>query len=273
PRNGHFNALPTKALFPQDDGPLGAWLNSQVMWLVSLLRHHVLPPSSTSAKIDAAQLTTVLRQCVHASSTLKRLGGHFFAAVSSIFEARMQQHCRDMLDAAVLNFHSELGRYDWIPSTAMAGSAPETGWLHPEALELTRHRPLAVLANDIVQVFNELRQCTLYGLRVSVVTHCYECSMASVNLLRSVLASQNLRQGSPKMMEFHKLCRNFADILMPLVASHLEALFGPVARQVAITLSLRPFKQSKHMPHELMSLASVCGQGCVVEFNVANSCA
>ena len=60
---------------------------------------------------------------------------------------------------------------------------------------------------------------------------------------------------------------------MPLVASHLEALFGPVARQVAITLSLRPFKQSKHMPHELMSLASVCGQGCVVEFNVANSCA
>lgn len=33
----------------------------------------------------------------------------------------MEQHCRDMLDAALLNFHSELGRYDWVPSTAMAG--------------------------------------------------------------------------------------------------------------------------------------------------------
>jgi len=225
-----------KALFPQDDGPLSVWLNSQVMWLVSLLRHHVLPPSTAaakasqgSAKIDAAQLTTVLRQCVHASSTLKRLGGHFFGAVASIFEARMEQHCRDMLDAALLNFHSELGRYDWVPSTAMAGSAPESGWLHPQALELTRHRPLAVLANDIVQVFNELRQCTLYGLRVAVVTHCYECSMASLNLLRSVLA-QNLRPGSPQTAEFHKLCRNFADILMPLVAAHLEALFGAAAR-------------------------------------------
>lgn len=217
-----------KALFPQDDGPLGTWLNSQVMWLVSLLRHHVLP--SSSAKIDAAQLTTVLRQCVHASSTLKRLGGHFFAAVASIFEARMEQHCREMLDAALLNFHSELGRYDWVPSTAMAGSTPESGWLHPQALELTRHRPLAVLANDIVQVFNELRQCTLYGLRVSVVTHCYECSMASLNLLRSVLATQNLRPGSPKAVEFHKLCRHFADILMPLVAAHLDALFGAAAR-------------------------------------------
>ena len=224
-----------KALFPQDDGPLGTWLNSQVMWLVSLLRHHVLPSSSAkvaqgSAKMDAAQLTTVLRQCVHASSTLKRLGGHFFAAVASIFEARMEQHCREMLDAALLNFHSELGRYDWVPSTAMAGSTPESGWLHPQALELTRHRPLAVLANDIVQVFNELRQCTLYGLRVSVVTHCYECSMASLNLLRSVRATQNLRPGSPKAVEFHKLCRHFADILMPLVAAHLDALFGAAAR-------------------------------------------
>jgi len=38
-----------------------------------------------------------------------------------LLEARMEQHCRDMLDAALLNFHSELGRYDWVPSTAMAG--------------------------------------------------------------------------------------------------------------------------------------------------------
>ena len=37
------------------------------------------------------------------------------------WQARMEQHCRDMLDAALLNFHSELGRYDWVPSTAMAG--------------------------------------------------------------------------------------------------------------------------------------------------------
>ncbi|CAE7233220.1 COG8 [Symbiodinium necroappetens] len=81
-----------------------------------------------------------------------------------------------------------------------------------------------------MQVFNELRQCALYGLRVSVVTHCYECCMASVNLLRSVLASQTLRPGSAKAGEFQKLCRHFADILVPLVASHLEALFGSAAR-------------------------------------------
>eukprot|EP00930_Biecheleria_cincta_P035892 TRINITY_DN2464_c0_g2_i1.p1 TRINITY_DN2464_c0_g2~~TRINITY_DN2464_c0_g2_i1.p1 ORF type:complete len:605 (-),score=133.84 TRINITY_DN2464_c0_g2_i1:149-1963(-) len=243
-----------KALFPQDDGPLSSWLSRQVWWLVSLLRHHIMPPpnatgteaqggasasSASASRIDAAQLTTVLRQCLHASSTLKRLGAHFFPAVQGIFEARMEHHCKEMLDTALLTFHSELGRYDWVPSTALSGgssagaegeAAGGAGFLHPQALELTRHRPLAVLTNNIIQVFNELRQCTLYGLRANIVNNCYELAVAAVNLLRSVLASQTLQPGSPKAAEFSKLCRNFADILLPLIASHLEALFGSGAR-------------------------------------------
>ncbi|CAE7388646.1 Cog8 [Symbiodinium sp. CCMP2592] len=65
--------------------------------------------------------------------------------------ARMEQYSREMLDSALLTFHAELGRYDWVPSTALAGGGASAGWLHPQALELTRHRPLAVLTNDIVQ--------------------------------------------------------------------------------------------------------------------------
>eukprot|EP00931_Biecheleriopsis_adriatica_P091617 TRINITY_DN65503_c0_g1_i1.p1 TRINITY_DN65503_c0_g1~~TRINITY_DN65503_c0_g1_i1.p1 ORF type:complete len:660 (+),score=159.52 TRINITY_DN65503_c0_g1_i1:61-1980(+) len=233
-----------KALFPQDDGPLSIWLNSQVMWLVGLLRIHIMPSSASNAvkaaKIDAAQLTTVLRQCVHASSTLKRLGGHFFPAVAHIFEARMEHSCREMLDAALLTFHAELGRYDWLPSTALSGAGSSmttegASGQHPQTMELTRHRPLAVLTNDIVQMFNELRQCTLYGLRVGIVERCYECAVASVNLLRSVLASQTLQPGSAKMGEFQRLCRHFADILLPMIASHLESLFGVSAARLDVS--------------------------------------
>ena len=45
----------------------------------------------TEAKIDAAQLTTVLRQCVHASSTLKRLGCRLIAASHVLFFWRKLQ--------------------------------------------------------------------------------------------------------------------------------------------------------------------------------------
>ena len=67
-------------------------------------------------------------------SPFSRLFGAFmrldtgFAAVFLQKEARMEQHCRDMLDAALLNFHSELGRYDWVPSTAMAGESLLTSY-------------------------------------------------------------------------------------------------------------------------------------------------
>jgi len=73
-----------------------------------------------------------------------------------------------MLDVGLLTFHAELGRYDWVASTALAGPSGSMGatgedagggltWLHPQALELTRHKPLAVFTNDIVEVFNKLR--------------------------------------------------------------------------------------------------------------------
>jgi len=264
-----------KALFPQDDGPLGTWLGEQIAWLTGLLQAHLLPQRAdgrlqtgpqpgqggaaakamasasavwgpgAAARIDATSLATILRQCHIASSTLKRLGGHFFPAVAGIFEARMEHHVCEMLDVALLTFHAELGRYDWVPSTALAGSgvaatagagvldaASASGpkYLHPQALELTRHRPLAIFANDIVQVFNELRQCTLYSLRAPVVLHCLECLTGAVNLLRSVLGSQAFQASSSKATEFARLCRHFAHILVPLVASHLEAVFGPGAK-------------------------------------------
>ena len=35
----------------------------------------------------------------------------------------MEQYSREMLDGALLTFHAELGRYDWVPSTALAGAS------------------------------------------------------------------------------------------------------------------------------------------------------
>lgn len=247
-----------QALFQQDDGPLIPWLNEQIAWLTSLLRAHVLPersaqpgasPSgasrgpSTGVRIDAASLMLILRQCMHASMALRRLGGHFFPAVAGMFDQRMEHHICEMLDVALLTFHSELGRYDWIPSTALTSNAAAAavaaggsaasagaGWLHPQALDLTRHRPVAVFTNDLVQVFNEVRQCPLHALRAPMQKHLFESLAGAVNLLRSVKGSQALQVSPAKASEFLRACRQFAEILVPLMASHLEAVFGSSAR-------------------------------------------
>merc|ERR1712232_1329899 len=250
-----------RALFPSDDGPLCAWLSEQIMWLTALLQIHIgVPPSdaaagdskadgrrgsvgqkmSTSAatRIDAAALTTLLRHFMHASSTLKRLGGHFFPAVANIFEARMECLVCEHLDMALMTFQAELGRYDWVASTALASGggvaagAPPSGltYLHPQALDLTRHRPLAGFTNDLVQMFNELRQCALFGLRAPVVSHTFQCLVGGVNLLKAVKGTYTFEPGSHKANEFKRCCQHLAHILTPLVSAHIEQIFGPSAK-------------------------------------------
>ncbi|CAE8737111.1 unnamed protein product [Polarella glacialis] len=60
----------------------------------------------------------------------------------------MERNSREMLDNALITFHAELGRYDWVPSTALSGgtvgpgstegaAASGPGWLHPQASTTT----------------------------------------------------------------------------------------------------------------------------------------
>eukprot|EP00450_Noctiluca_scintillans_P000403 CAMPEP_0194503330 /NCGR_PEP_ID=MMETSP0253-20130528/28317_1 /TAXON_ID=2966 /ORGANISM="Noctiluca scintillans" /LENGTH=685 /DNA_ID=CAMNT_0039345607 /DNA_START=38 /DNA_END=2095 /DNA_ORIENTATION=- len=254
-----------RTLFKNEEGPLCVWINEQVAWFTELLRVHVLPSDGqgaerqgvvqglrrpvTEARIDAAELARVLRQCWHASTTLKRLGAHFFPSVTGIFETRMRHHVFEMLDVSLLTFHSELGRYDWVASTAFAAASQtasatmsttegedsgDRATLHPEALELMRHRPLAVFSNDLVQTFNEFRQCAIFGLRTAIVRRCHETLLGAVNLLRSVrleLGALWTREAkSSKAVEFQRACTHFGRILVPLAAAHLDALFGQTAR-------------------------------------------
>ena len=64
---------------------------------------------------------------------------------------------------------------------------------------------------------------------------------------RSAQASQAFQAGSPKAAEFLRFCRHFAEILLPLVAAHLETVFGASARldAAAIVEGARPPRGNK----------------------------
>merc|ERR1719213_1502476 len=71
-------------------------------------------------------------------------------------------HVKKSLDSALEIFVRDLAKHDWVASTALSkGSEDQT-------LELTRHRPLAVLTNELLTVFNDLRQCAFHSLAQTV---------------------------------------------------------------------------------------------------------
>ncbi|CEM04008.1 unnamed protein product [Vitrella brassicaformis CCMP3155] len=277
-----------KALFGGTEGPLSAWLLDQVCWFVELLRaallptkyHHLYPatqplyqsPDGTlvpAPPMDASSLAALYRQTLHTSSTLKRLGCQFFPSAAVIFDLYLEDYVCGMLDRALLNFNTELERYNWVPSTALstqppsqqeqadkthngteAQTDPAAPISHQKTLKLTRHRPLAIFANEWIAMCNELRQCALRSLRPLVVKHCTECLMGGLSLLKGVqrdciggegevltkgpkgsptALSATTSSATSKQNEFTLMCKHYAEILIPLVASHLAAIYGTQA--------------------------------------------
>merc|ERR1719213_1231677 len=89
-------------------------------------------------------------------------------------------HVKKSLDSALEIFVRDLAKHDWVASTALSkGSEDQT-------LELTRHRPLAVLTNELLTVFNDLRQCAFYSLAQTVAQLGSEAVVGGAAQIRAV---------------------------------------------------------------------------------------
>ena len=186
-----------KTLFRSDDDDLFAWfLQIEIFWFMDRLEQYTLPdilkhPTLSSLRLDASSMSQIARQMYAASAVLTRLGAQFAGACLPTVNTHMEDYLKELCDKALLDFQVELERYDWIPSTALANTASssEAGqgdWLVPNALELCRHRPLAVLANSLIIVCNELRQCALYHIRHNVLIIIHDALISAVGVMRSV---------------------------------------------------------------------------------------
>lgn len=205
-----------KGLFLELHPAVQKWLFSQIEWFFGVVQAKL----AKSKSADGATVLAMFRQASHASATLKRQGGGFISALIGTFESYMETYFGDMLAGSLVTFQSELHRYDWTPSTACADATIG----HVNCVGLTRHRPVALLCNDIITAFNELRQCPFSSLRMSALNSAADTLRGTVNLVRECRREMELAPPH-HLEEFERMCRTLSDI-RPLVNYHLEALFG-----------------------------------------------
>jgi hypothetical protein len=186
-----------KTLFrSEDDRMLAYFLMNEVYWFMDRLEDNTLPrvlghPTLSNLRVDASAIVQIVRQMYTSSATLRRLGAEFAPACLPTVNRHMEAYLKELCNKALEDFQVELERYDWIPSTALASTAASTDasqgdWLVPNALELCRHRPLAVLTNSLILVCNELRQCALYHIRHNVLIIIRDALISVVGVMRSV---------------------------------------------------------------------------------------
>jgi hypothetical protein len=123
---------------------------------------------------------------------------------------RTDKACRETLES----FKIELSSYNWKPFQALVSEETDLG----HVLQLTRHKPIAVLYNDIMNMLNDLR---LFRLKSAF-------QPVSLSLDRLLYAAFELLNSFPSApsSELGHVCRNFCAILTPLVEDAVRSIFA-----------------------------------------------
>jgi hypothetical protein len=133
--------------------------------------------------------------------------------------ARIDEFCVE----ALANFKKEVSAYNWRPFMSLISESIRDD----DPIALTRHRPIAVLFNDLTSFLNELREFPLISA-ASVLTKSIDHLLSSC---LDILCSSSSAPSSEITVATH----NFCLILAPSVEGYISSMF---ARKVTFS-SLR----------------------------------
>lgn len=190
--------------------------------------------ASTGGPLTASMLASVYRQAQHASEALRKHRAHFFDLVQPVMLMYMHNQISDMLRAALSALHQELRLYDWTPSLTFSQPSSSTEETAVNtSLKLTRHRPLAVLFNGILNVLNETRQCAMYSLKGPFIELLNECLATAVVLVDTAgkdrvkedEENEGRKGTASAVLEYRLMRSNVFDIALPVLDSYVQLLF------------------------------------------------
>lgn len=133
--------------------------------------------------------------------------------------ARVDKDCRDILES----FKLELSNYNWKPFTALIESEEHDP---SHIINLTRHKPIAVLYNEVTNILN--------GVRLFPLISCHQNIVLSLD--RAMYSAFELLSSFPSAPSSELSCatRNFCLILIPSIEKYICCIYGFDTRLVQI---------------------------------------
>jgi hypothetical protein len=124
---------------------------------------------------------------------------------------RVDKDCRDILES----FKLELSNYNWKPFTALIESED---YDPNHIINLTRHKPIAVLYNETTNIMN--------GVRLFPLISCHQNIVLSLD--RAMYSAFELLSSFPSAPSSELSCatRNFCLILIPSIEKYICSIYG-----------------------------------------------
>jgi len=203
---------------------------------------------------DTSFLPNILSSCMFFGKSLERFGCDFRPTLIPIFETVILQIFDRDVSKAVSQFGNHLRKYRNL--TAHQGlqeytPAPDSSDSLPAPPILLDFPPLAIFANAILNLFNELRTCWLFSIQTRVAT----LFQQSLSTMIQKLADHKALESSllqPEYLLLEKMCQVAHSSLVPYLVKCFNTIFNSPRSLIDLTQlqeSLSPlFKSSIELP-------------------------
>ena len=142
--------------------------------------------------------------------------------INPVFQKLVIDRVQKQVTDALETFKTELNLFSWRPFVALIpDDCSETAIIH-----LTRHKPIAVLFNDITALLNDLRVFPLIAVKHRTITALDQLTYSAFELLA--------RHPSAPSAELQVACSNFCKILISNIEQNLGAIFQTSVRFIHV---------------------------------------
>lgn len=210
-----------RAIFAEGAKGEAAILHS---WLVHQVRSFISQLTNGLARItDGGSVHQVLDQCMYLGMSLSRVGVDFRGLLPPIFEAHVLKLFSSAVQRATSTFVQSI-RTGPLASAARSNRPPLLAD-RPESLApshaLLQYPALALLTNELLSAFNELRQCAPASVIEKVAAELQE----ALAIVTGALASPRSQLSGQEKEQHEGLCRTVAELFLPYIDRCLAHVF------------------------------------------------
>lgn len=253
-----------KALFDDDNKEtnsnmnliFSSWLHEKIEDFLRMLENDLAQCNNTSLQ----DIGSLLGQCMYFGVSFGRIGCDFRAQIAPIFLKAITKYLTTSVLKCTRQLESDMEHFTLINKDMMSykrhvSSEASENTMNAPPENLLDFQPIAVYCNGLLNIFNELRNCSPITI-MHPFAQALEVSLE--NVARSILnlyRSEQQAFGAKEKENFLKMCSCFAFELLPYIQHCVNLVFSPV-NKIANSAILRTEKILEPISHMIATSTS-----------------
>ena len=209
-----------------------SWIIYKVKDFLEILRNDLYAGAST-------RIESVLNQAMYFGLSFSRIGADFRMLMLPIFAEVVLTNVKQSLSSTISSFKSILACYTFtgtaISENTIVQPISQVGTVNPPA-QLILYPPLSWLANEIIAILNDLRNCCPTCIENEVVNEFDLFVSDLAHIFASYFENEKSTMTSKEKNVFVSTCSALKDLLTPFVMRAPRLIFKPNSPDIASDL-------------------------------------